>query len=86
MPACPSAEQVARYQRYGYLFPIDCLTPDEVRYNSGCLDPFEREQWDAFGRDEYGSLDLEPRAACNCDPASRAAHAFVVGRYSDPTN
>jgi hypothetical protein len=63
MPACPSAEQIAQYQR------------------DGCLETFEREQGDAFGRDEYGNFDLEPRPACDCEPASRAAHAA-----STPTN
>ena len=83
MPACPSAEQIARYQRDGCLFPIDCLTPDEVRHYRGCLEAFEREQGDAFGRDEYGNFDLEPRPACDFDPASRAAHAAVVERSFD---
>jgi len=53
MPACPSAEQIAQYQR------------------DGCLDVFEREQGGAFGRDEYGNFDLEPRRAA------------VVERYFD---
>ena len=50
MPASLSAEQIARYQRDGYLFPIDCLAPDEVRHYRGCLQAFERQQGDTFGR------------------------------------
>jgi hypothetical protein len=68
MPACPSAEQIARYQRDGRLFPIDCLTPDEVRHYRGCLEAFEREQGDALGRDEYGNFDLEPRRPATLTP------------------
>ena len=83
MPACPSAEQIARYQRDGCLFPIDRLTPDEVGHYRGCLEAFEREHGDAFGRDEYGNFDLEPRPACDFDPASRAVHAAVVERSFD---
>jgi hypothetical protein len=30
MPASLSAAQVAQYQRDGFFFPVDCLTPDEV--------------------------------------------------------
>ena len=71
MPTCPSAEQIARYQRDGCLLPIDCLTPDEVRHYRGCLESFEREQGDAIGKDEYGTFDLEPRRAA------------VVERYFD---
>jgi hypothetical protein len=80
MPACPSAEKITRCQRDGCLFRIDCLTPDEVRHDRGCLEAFELEQGDAFGRDGYGNFDLEPRQACDCDPASRAA---VVERPFD---
>jgi hypothetical protein len=83
MPACPSAEQIARCQRDGCLFPIDCLTPDEVRHSRGCLEAFEREQGDAFGRDGYGNFDLEPRTTWDFDPASRAAHAAMVERSFD---
>jgi hypothetical protein len=52
MPACPSAEQSARCQRDGCLFPIDCLTLNVVRHYR-CLEAVKREQGDAFGRDEY---------------------------------
>ena len=83
MPACPSAEQIARYQRGVCLFRIHCLTPDEVRHYRGCLEAFEPEQGDAFGRDGYGNFDLEPRQACDCDPAMRAARAAVVERSFD---
>jgi hypothetical protein len=50
MPASLSPAQVAQYQREGYLFPIDCLTPDEVRHYRGSLEGFEREQGDTFGK------------------------------------
>ena len=30
MPASLSAAQIAQYQRDGFLFPVDCLTPEEV--------------------------------------------------------
>jgi len=32
MPASLSAAQIAQYQRDGFLFPVDCLTPQEVRH------------------------------------------------------
>ena len=44
MPACPSAEQIARYQRDSCLFPLDCLPADEVDHYRGCPEAFEREQ------------------------------------------
>ena len=50
MTATLSPEQCAQYQRDGYLFPIDCLTPDEVRHYRTQLEAFEREQGDTFGR------------------------------------
>lgn len=45
-----SPSQVEEYHRDGYLFPVDCLTRDEVRHYRGCLEAFEREQADTFGR------------------------------------
>lgn len=45
-----SASQVAQYRRDGFLFPLDCLTADEVRYFRGRLEAFEREQGDTFGK------------------------------------
>lgn len=50
MPASLSPKQIEQYQRDGYLFPVDCLTADEVRYYRGCLEDFERGQGDTFGR------------------------------------
>jgi hypothetical protein len=50
MTATLSPEQCAQYQRDGYLFPIDCLTPEEVRHYRTRLEDFEREQGDTFGR------------------------------------
>ena len=50
MTATLSPEQCAQYQRDGYLFPIDCLTPEEVRHYRTQLEDFEREQGDTFGR------------------------------------
>jgi non-heme Fe2+,alpha-ketoglutarate-dependent halogenase len=50
MPASLSSGQVEQYHRDGFLFPVDCLTPDEVRYSLGRLEDFEREQGDTFGR------------------------------------
>lgn len=50
MSASLSAEQVAQYRRDGFLFPVDCLTADEVRYFRGRLEAFEREQGDTFGK------------------------------------
>ena len=46
MPASLSAAQIAQYQRDGFLFPVDCLTPQEVRHFRGRLEDFEREQGD----------------------------------------
>ena len=83
MTACLSAKQIARYQRDSCLFPIDCLPADEVGHYRGCLEAFEREQGDAFGRDAYGSFDLEPRSTWDFEPASRAAHAAMVERSFD---
>ena len=50
MPAHLSPDQVAQYQRDGYLFPLDCLTAEDVGYYRGRLEAFEREQGDTFGR------------------------------------
>lgn len=49
MSASLSAEQVAKYHHEGFLFPLDCLTTNEVRYFRGRLEAFEREQGDTFG-------------------------------------
>ena len=49
MPASLSPEQVAQYRRDGYLFPVECLTPDEVRHYRGSLEEFERDQGATFG-------------------------------------
>jgi len=45
-----SEAQVAQYRRDGFLFPVDCLTADEVRNFRGRLEAFEREQGDTFGK------------------------------------
>lgn len=50
MPASLSPEQIAQYQHDGYLFPVDCLTPDEVRHFRSRLEEFEQAQGDTFGR------------------------------------
>ncbi len=50
MTASLSSTQVAQYQRDGFLFPLDCLTPDEVRHYRACLEAFEHEQGDTFGK------------------------------------
>jgi non-haem Fe2+, alpha-ketoglutarate-dependent halogenase len=50
MSASLSPAQVERYRSDGCLFPVDCLTPEEVRHYRGCLEAFEREQGDTFGR------------------------------------
>ena len=86
MPTCPSAEQIARYQRDGCLLPIDCLTPDEVRHYRGCLESFEREQGDAFGKDEYGNFDLEPRPTWDFDPPRPPRMPPWWSGPSTPTN
>jgi hypothetical protein len=50
MTASLSPLQIARYQRDGFLFPIDCLTSEEVRHFRGRLEAFEHEQGDTFGK------------------------------------
>jgi len=50
MPGSLSPDQIAQYQRDGFVFPVDCLTADEVRHYRGELEAFEREQGDTFGR------------------------------------
>ena len=50
MPGSLTATQVAQYERDGFLFPVDCLTQEEVRHFRGCLEDFERAQGDTFGR------------------------------------
>jgi len=50
MPASLSPSQVAQYQRDGFLFPLDCLTQQEVCYFLGRVEDFEREQGDTFGK------------------------------------
>jgi non-haem Fe2+, alpha-ketoglutarate-dependent halogenase len=50
MPASLSPSQIAQYQHDGFLFPVDCLTAEEVRYFLGRLQDFERQQGDTFGK------------------------------------
>ncbi|MSO90525.1 MAG: phytanoyl-CoA dioxygenase family protein [Acetobacteraceae bacterium] len=50
MSASLSHDAVTQYQRDGYFFPMDCLTPAEVRHYRGCLETFEAAQGDTFGR------------------------------------
>ena len=50
MSASLSPAQIAQYSRDGFLFPVDCLTQDEVRHYRGRLETFEREQGDTFGK------------------------------------
>jgi non-heme Fe2+,alpha-ketoglutarate-dependent halogenase len=50
MTASLSSAQVAQYRRDGFLFPVDCLTPEEVRHCRARLEAFEREQGDTFGK------------------------------------
>ncbi len=50
MSASLSPAQVTQYRRDGFLFPVDCLTPDEVRHYRCRLEAFEREQGDTFGK------------------------------------
>jgi len=50
MPASLSPTQVDQYRCDGFLFPVDCLTPEEVRHYRGRLEAFEREQGDTFGK------------------------------------
>jgi hypothetical protein len=83
MAARPSAEQYARYPRDGCLFPVDCLTPDEVRHYLGGLEPFEHEQRHAFCRHEHGNFDPEPPTDCEFEPASRAVDTTAVKRTFD---
>lgn len=44
MPRRLSAEQVAGYERDGYVFPVDVLTPEEVRQAREELETWERER------------------------------------------
>lgn len=50
MPASLSRDQIAQYNRDGFVFPVDCLTPEEVRHYRFCLEAFEQEQGDTFGK------------------------------------
>jgi hypothetical protein len=50
MPGSLTQAQIAQYRRDGFLFPLDCLTPDDVRYFRGRLEAFEREQGGTFGK------------------------------------
>jgi hypothetical protein len=50
MPASLSRTQIDHYHCEGYLFPVDCLTQQEVRYYRERLEAFEREQGDTFGK------------------------------------
>ena len=50
MPASLSPAQVEQYERDGYLFPLDCLTAEEVRTYRSSLEDFEQSQGDTFGK------------------------------------
>ncbi|HUB14735.1 MAG TPA: phytanoyl-CoA dioxygenase family protein [Acetobacteraceae bacterium] len=50
MAASLSPTQVAQYRRDGFLFPVDCLTQDEVHHYRSRLEAFEQEQGDTLGK------------------------------------
>jgi hypothetical protein len=50
MSASLTPEQVSQYKRDGFLYPVECLTPEDVRYYRGRLEAFEQEQGDTFGK------------------------------------
>jgi non-heme Fe2+,alpha-ketoglutarate-dependent halogenase len=50
MTASLTPSQVDQYQHDGFLFPVDCLTAEEVSYFRGRLQAFEREQGDTWGK------------------------------------
>jgi non-heme Fe2+,alpha-ketoglutarate-dependent halogenase len=50
MTASLTPTQLAQYQREGFLFPVDCLTPEEVHHHRGHLEAFEREQGSTLGK------------------------------------
>ncbi len=50
MPASLSPEQIAQYRNDGFVFPVDCLTREEVRHYHSKLEAFEREQGGTFGK------------------------------------
>ena len=50
MPTGLSPAQVEQYHRDGFIFPVDCLTPGDVRHYRTCLEDFEREQGGTLGR------------------------------------
>lgn len=45
-----SPQQFEQYQRDGYLFPVDCLSPEEIAHYRGRLEAFEAQQGGTFGR------------------------------------
>jgi hypothetical protein len=45
-----TGEQVAQYNRDGFVFPVEALSGPEVAYYRGRLEAFEAEQGDTFGR------------------------------------
>jgi len=50
MAASLSPAQISRYRNDGYLFPIDCLTAEEVCRFRGRLEEFEQAQGDTLGK------------------------------------
>ena len=50
MTASLTPDQVARYEKDGFLFPIDALTQAEVTEFLGALEAFEAAQGDTFGK------------------------------------
>jgi non-haem Fe2+, alpha-ketoglutarate-dependent halogenase len=50
MTASLSPSRVEQYRRDGFLFPVDCLTSEEVRHFRAQLEAFEREQGETFGK------------------------------------
>jgi len=45
-----SSSQIVQYRRDGFLFPVDCLSAEEVGYFRGRLEAFERDQGGTFGK------------------------------------
>jgi non-heme Fe2+,alpha-ketoglutarate-dependent halogenase len=50
MPSSLSPSQIDQYNRDGFLFPVECLTQAEAEHYRSCLEQFEREQGDTFGK------------------------------------
>jgi hypothetical protein len=70
-----SEAAIGRYQRDGFLFPVDAFSPDEARHYLDRLESFEREDGLQFGKGH----NFKPQLQCETRPGAMLVRG--VDRY-----